>query len=87
MEKIGLDKILSKEFPSIKEKEIAENLIEIIWGRVTGLTRTQLKNSLITILLEKANTNLDEIISKLVKLNLIENIEVETTLKVIRKKQ
>ena len=73
-------------FSNSKEKEIAEDILTIVWSNPTGFTRTQLKNKLISTLLEKANSNLDEIISKLVNARLIQDIEIETRLRVIKRK-
>ena len=67
------------------EDDIDEAIIKVIWNNVS-LTRTQLKNRLLSELLAKANTNFDERISNLVKKGLIEDTEIETKLRVIKKK-
>lgn len=77
-----LEEIFSK-YPKLDR--IDKTLLKIIYKNLS-LTRTQIKNRLLNEILSEAQTNFDEKISKLASMDLIEDAEVETKLKVIRKK-
>jgi hypothetical protein len=78
-----LDKIDWKQENT--KRDLAKSILLILWGDVS-LTRTQLKYRLTNTLLRVINTNMDEIISLLIRNELIESSQVETEIESLRRK-